>query len=288
MQSPQMQSPLPNESRCLELRTVQGVAFKVLTEALKELVMDTCIEFDETGMKIVVTDAAHVVLVHMKLYASKFEVYHCPNRRTIGVNMLNLYKLIKTISNNDQLTLFIEQNDINHLGINIENLEKNTRTTYRLNLLDLDHHVINVDSTCFNEVVSLPSVDLQKICRDMHNIAEFMEIRSVRNQITFSCVGEFCSQETTIFDNDKMQRIVSPYDDDDGSNEAANANAENASGASSDIVQGVFSLKHLVLFTKCTNLCTTAEIYLKNDYPIIIKYDVSSLGSVRLALAPQL
>eukprot|EP00798_Chlamydomonas_sp_ICE-L_P013292 gene13292-biopygen22409 len=72
------------------MRTVQGVTFKILTEALKELVMDTCIEFDETGMKIVATDTAHMVLVHMKLHASKFEYYSCPNRKMIGVNMLNL------------------------------------------------------------------------------------------------------------------------------------------------------------------------------------------------------
>jgi proliferating cell nuclear antigen len=285
------------------MRTVQGVAFKILTEALKELVMDTCIEFDETGMKIVATDTAHMVLVHMKLHASKFEYYSCPNRKMIGVNMLNFYKLIKTINNNDQLTLYIEHNDINHLCINIENMEKNTRTTYKLNLLDLDHRVINVDPTSFSEVVTLPSTDFQKICRDMHNIAEFMEIRSFRNQITFSCVGEFCSQETTIFDNNKTHKNISPYDE----AETSDINSLMKDGCvhppipecvvdtehvrdttCTEIVQGVFSLKQMVLFTKCTNLCTTAEIYLKNDYPLIIKYDVSSLGSIRLALAPQL
>ena len=259
-------------SKCLEIRTVQAVAFKILTEALKELLTDTCIEFDETGMKIVATDTSHIVLIHMKLDASKFEIYHCPNRMTIGVNMLNFHKLIKTINNNDQLTLYIEQDDINHLCVKIENMEKNSKTIFRLNLLDLDHHSIIVDPTNFTEVVTLPSVDFQKICRDMHNLADFMEIRSFKNQITFSCNGEFCSQETTIYDN--------KCDD-----------SNNVNGFSSeeidDIVQGVFSIKHMVLFTKCTNLCSTTEIYLKNDYPLIIKYDVSSLGSIRLALAPQ-
>ena len=54
-----------------------------------------------------------------------------------------------------------------------------------------------------------------------------------------------------------------------------------------EIVQGVFALKHLVLFTKCTNLCNSIEMYLKNDYPIIIKYSIASLGSIKLCLAPQ-
>ena len=53
-----------------------------------------------------------------------------------------------------------------------------------------------------------------------------------------------------------------------------------------EIVQGVFLLRHLVLFTKCTNLCNTIEMYLKNDYPLIIKYTVASLGEIKLCLAP--
>ena len=106
----------------------------------------------------------------------------------------------------------------------------------------------------------------------MHNLAECMEIKSIRNQLIFSCKGDFCCQETVICDNDGSCTM---------------APVEGGDGGPDEIVQGVFSIKHLVLFTKCTNLCSTMELYLKNDYPLIIKYDVSSLGSIRLALAPQ-
>jgi proliferating cell nuclear antigen len=51
-------------------------------------------------------------------------------------------------------------------------------------------------------------------------------------------------------------------------------------------VQGVFSLKYLVLFTKCTNLSSSVEIYLKNDYPLIVKFLVASLGELKLCLSP--
>jgi len=52
------------------------------------------------------------------------------------------------------------------------------------------------------------------------------------------------------------------------------------------IVQGIFALKHLFLFTNCTNLCNNIEMYLRNDYPLIVKYDVGSLGEIKLCLAP--
>ena len=146
----------------LEIKTVQSQAFKTLIEALKELLTDTCLEIDENGLKIVSMDTSHCVLAHLKLDASKFEYYHCESKITIGINMLNLYKLIKTINSTDTLTLFIEKDDINHLGIRIENADKNSKTTYRLNLLDLDNQKITIDDAEFNTVINLPSSDFQK------------------------------------------------------------------------------------------------------------------------------
>ncbi|MEW5315125.1 MAG: hypothetical protein WDW38_006576 [Sanguina aurantia] len=193
--------PQPNVN-CLELRTIQSCAFKVLMEALKELLTDTCMKFDETGLKIVSTDTSHVVLVYLRLDASKFEYYHCPKPMSIGVNMLNLHKLIKTINNNDTLTLFVDSEDTNHLGIKIENNEKNTKTTYKLNLLEFDDPDMTAAPANFKTVMTLPSSDFQKICRDMHNLADVMEIKSIKNKLIFGCKGDFCSQETVLTDDD--------------------------------------------------------------------------------------
>ena len=51
-------------------------------------------------------------------------------------------------------------------------------------------------------------------------------------------------------------------------------------------IQGIFSLKYLTLFTKCTNLCNQINLYIKNDYPLIIRYAVAQLGTIKLCLAP--
>jgi proliferating cell nuclear antigen len=253
----------------LEIKTVQGQAFKTLIEALKELLTDTCIEFDAQGVKIISMDTSHCVLAHLRLDASKFEHYVCkPPKLTIGVNMLNLYKLVRTINSNDTLTLFIESDDINRLGIKIENGDKNTKTTYRLNLLDLDNQAITIDDAEFNTIITLPSSDFQKICRDMHNIADSIEIKHIGNELIFTCKGDFCNQETVIVDN------------------GGESNGGGSVPSGSIRVQGVFYLKYLVLFTKCTNLCSTVELLLENDYPLIVRYMVASLGMLTLACAP--
>ena len=254
----------------MEIKTVHATAFKVLVEALKDLLTDTSVEFDDTGMKILAMDTSHVVMVHLKLEKSEFNIYHCDGPINVAFNMLNFHKLIKTINNSSTLSLYIDREDPNHLGIKIENSEKNSRTTYKLNLLDLDHQKIIVPPTEFTEVITLPSTEFQMICRNMSNLAEYMEICSVDNEIIFRCKGDFSEQETVVKDK------------------SANAlkDVEGKPVGGGEIVQGVFSIKHLVHFTKCTNLCTTVELYLKNDYPLIIRYGVATLGSIRLALAP--
>ena len=91
--------------------------------------------------------------------------------------MNNLYKLIKTMSNNDILTLFIEKDNPNKLGIKINNVEKNSQTLFKLNLLDISDEEINIPPAIFETELTLPSSDFQKLIRDMTNIGENIEIK---------------------------------------------------------------------------------------------------------------
>lgn len=281
-----MMSALPPSSRrILEIRTVQAGAIKTLIEALKDLLTDTRVEFDHSGMKIVAMDNAHIVLVHLKLDSNKFEHFYCSQKSSIGVNMLNLHKLVKTINSNDVLMLFIDYDDPNHLGIRIDNAEKRSSTTYRLDLLDLDNQKIQIDPAEFPSVITLASSDFQKICRDMNNIAEHVEIKNFNNKLVFSCRGEFCSQETVLSD-EHAASTSSTLDKTTIEEPTLASIALNTPSQKKNIVQGVFSLKYLVMFTKCTNLCNIVELFLKMDYPLIVKYNVASLGELKLCLAP--
>jgi proliferating cell nuclear antigen len=252
----------------LELQTVQASAFRILVEALKEILTDANFEFDESGMKIVAMDSSHTVLVHLRLNANNFENYSCNRTKLIlGINLINLYKLMKIMGNNDTLSLKVEEDDLSSLHIFIENSEKNSITKFKLNLMDLHEENIEIPPPSFDSVITMPSLDFQKICRDMHNLAEEIEIKSIGHQLIFSCKGQFAEQETSIGSSSNGLAFIQ--------NEA------------DKIVQGIYALKHLVLFSKCTNLCNSVELYLRNDFPLIIKYAVASLGEIKLCLAPK-
>lgn len=104
-----------------ELKTVQVGVVKGLVEALKEIITETNIELSPGGLRISATDPSVTILVHLFLEADNFEEYKCDETIVIGVNIINLFKLIRTIVNNDSLTLYIDEEKPSQLGIRIEN-----------------------------------------------------------------------------------------------------------------------------------------------------------------------
>ena len=188
--------------------------------------------------------------------------------------MMYLFKLVKTLSNNDSLTLFLPASNPNKLGIRAENAEKQTTNTWMMKLFDTNVENIELPNIQFTSIITMPSSDFQKICRDFNALAEKLEITSSNSDLIFRCIGDFVDGETIILSESqggvRVQKTTSA-----------------GAAASSEIVQGIFELKYLVMFTKCTNLCPTIEIYLKNDYPLVLRYMVANLGEVRVVLAPQ-
>lgn len=254
--------------KIIEIKTVQAACFKSLIESLKEILTDANIEFTESAIRIVTMDPTQTILVHLKLEKENFEYYQCKHKIFIGVNMLNFFKLIRALTNNDALTLFIDSDNTNLLGIRIENGEKNSVTTYYLNLIEVDETTYQIPPAQFESIITMPSNDFNKICRDMINLSDIIEIKSVGSQLIFSCKGEFAQQETII-------------------GEANNGLSFVKASVDNNIIQGYYNLKHLVLFTKCSNLCNSIEIYMKNNFPIVIKFAVGSIGNLTLALAPK-
>ena len=103
--------------------------------------------------------------------------------------MINFFKLIKTMGNNDTLSLCIEEDNESVLGIKLENCEKNSITKYSLNLMDLHEENIHCPPAEFESVIQMPSVDFQKICRDMHNLGDNIEIQSLDNQLSLDVMA---------------------------------------------------------------------------------------------------
>uniref|UniRef100_A0A6C0IPW4 Proliferating cell nuclear antigen PCNA N-terminal domain-containing protein n=1 Tax=viral metagenome TaxID=1070528 RepID=A0A6C0IPW4_9ZZZZ len=261
------------ENNVLTIKTVQISPFRTLMTALKDILLETNITFQSDGIRIINMDKSHTVLAHMHLKAENFEFYECkPEKIVIGVNMFQLFKLINSIDNDDTLTIYIENNDytdgvVSYLSLKFENGEIKQCKTQKLRLIEPESEELGYPDVKFSSIINLPSTDFQKIIRDLSVISDKLEIKSVGNELIFRCAGQFASAEIHRAESDGSMDFILKQD-------------------SSKIIQGEFSLKNLGYFIKCTNLCAQIELYLENDLPLVVKYNVASLGEIRLCLAP--
>ena len=266
------QATTQTENNVLTIKTVQIAPFRTLMTALKDILLETNITFEPDGIRIINMDKSHTILAHLYLAAQNFEFYECKKEKIIiGVNMFHLFKLINSIDNDDTLTIYIENADyvdgiVSHLALKFENGEIKQCKTQKLRLIEPEPEELQYPDVKFASIINLPSADFQKIIRDLSCISDKLEIKSVGNELIFKCSGQFASAEIHRAESDGSMGFILKQD-------------------SSKVIQGEFSLKNLGYFIKCTNLCQQIEVYLENDLPLVVKYDVASLGSIRLCLS---
>jgi proliferating cell nuclear antigen len=260
------------DNNVLLIKTVQIAPFRTLMTALKDILVETNITFQEDGIRIINMDKSHTILVHLHLDASNFEHYYCKFPKIIiGVNMFHMFKLINSIDNDDTLTFFIEKEHysdgvVKFLGMKFENGNIMQCKTQYLRLIEPDTEELDVPDVVFSSIINIPSSDFQKIIRDMSSLSDRLEIKCVGDELIFSLVGPFAKVQIRRSESSGNMEYIQKQE-------------------CTKVIQGEFPLKYLSYFIKCTNLCNSIELMLENDLPLIVKYNVASLGEIKLCLA---
>lgn len=312
--------------KLIDVETQHTAPFKVLFEVLKDMLIETNIEFrssnkknkkkkedDETEgdpnteleddtemedcenedkkddkeekdcMKITAIDPTKSVLINLKLEGVKFDKFVCKKRKfNVGVNLLCFYKLIKNMGKNDILNLSVDHNEKNYLKIRIDSADVKKHSEQNLKLLDLDENKMSIPDMTFDAVITMDSQEFNKLCREINNLANYVEIKCLKDKIIFTYKGEFADGKITY----KTANAAAEDDESESILVSINHASTSPDKNAPEIVQGIFELKNLVLFSKCASLCNEIEIYMKNDFPLVIKYTVASLGRLLLCLTP--
>ncbi len=239
----------------MKLATVQASAIKATFEVLKDILNDVNIYFKPDGMYIVTLDTARASLVDMYLSSDNFEEYTCENEIVAGINVSNTFKLLKSISNSDVLVININSKEF--MDIEIFSEVKKTSTKFALKLLDINENQIEVPDMKMTTITPMLSADFQRICRDMYNIGNDIEITREGTKLKLYCKGDFANQETEIECTEE-----------------------------SPVMSGIYSLRYMNIFTKATSMCSTVQIMQEEQNRfLILKYNVANLGELKFYLA---
>lgn len=252
----------------LEVKTMQMNVIKILIESLKEVINDATFIFDKDGIHMKAIDGPESIYVNMNLRASGFELFYLRGRRTtIAIGIVRLFKLIgRSITSNDVISLFLDDGDREHLGVEMANFNRKSTDEFKIKLIELNNVDIQFEHDYqYDTVFSLPASYFHKLCRDMNYVSKTVTLTCVGDQVMFSCKSAIGSRDSPIDPSKDYLKFIK-------------------NNKPEDIKQNSFCLSDLISFTKFTNLSTNSrvKVHLQNDAPLMLEYTVGDLGTISI------
>lgn len=261
-----------SSNKLLECKLSYDVmAFRMLFKVLKKCVDDITIEFKQDdndqnaqkreGIFITTIDKYRSLSIDVRLNAANFDTFKLTKPiYKVGVDLSQLYNCIKFIKEHEILTISIDDDDPSNLIFDIENEAKTKKTHNKLQILNINRSY-KIPRTKFDATITVDSNRFRDICEELNSVSDFIEIVCNRyslagsDSVTF--IGKYQNGEKRITLEDDIHFAQK-----------------------TDIVSGIYELRPLVKFSKYADLCSDVQLYIKNDFPIFIKYNLSRLGRI--------
>lgn len=281
-------------------QSIKSMLFKYLFDTLKGYIHEVKIMFREDGIKITKKDM--MWLTYIYLSADKFESYYSKGTFVLGVDIKSFYKVIKSATVHDKITLEFTE-DQEYLIVILENSVKGMTKKFELKTLDLQERIIKANDLTYDHSIKIPSKTFQETMKEMHALgSKKVQICSFDNTLMFSSDRD-CEirHELMLKDTSEVsgRSVVSGYEASDGNEieehstpdgeEAPEASSSNSAyinykSTNDNIIRGEYALTYLNSFIKATSMSLYMMIYLNNDKPMILEWPVGDLGVYRVTL----
>uniref|UniRef100_T1JGW4 DNA sliding clamp PCNA n=1 Tax=Strigamia maritima TaxID=126957 RepID=T1JGW4_STRMM len=253
-----------------EARLVQGALLKKVLESIKDLLNEATWECAATGISLQAMDSSHVSLVALNLRSDGFDKYRCDRNVSLGMNLTNMAKIMKCASNDDVITIKA-QDDADTVTFVFETPNQEKISDYEMKLMNLDTEHLGIPDTDYSCIVKMPSVEFQRICRDLSQIGDSVVISCTKEGVKFSAAGDLGTGNVKL---------------------AQNANVDKEEEAvvieMQEPVSLTFACRYLNSFTKATPLAPQVQLSMSSDVPLVVEYKLEDMGYVRYYLAPKI
>merc|ERR1712084_86737 len=143
---------------------------------------------------------------------------------------------------------------------------------FDLKLMQIESEHMEIPEQHYKVTAKMPSAEFQKICRDLKEFGETMQMKASKEGITFSVAGDIGGGNVLL----KPREAEKPED--------------KVTLTVHEPVTATFVLRYLVNFAKAAPLSGTVELGLGPDAPLLVKYDLerSENGFMQFYLAPKI
>jgi proliferating cell nuclear antigen len=244
---------------------------KRVVDAMKDLCKDVNFDCSERGIQVQSMDSSHVALVSLLLREAAFSDYKCDRAVSLGMNVESLAKILRMCGPADSLKLKADTG-ADHVSFQCESSAEDRIADFDLKLMEIESEHMEIPEQQYKVIAKLPSAEFQKICRDLKEFGETMQINASKEGIRFSVQGDVGTGNVML----KPRESEKPE--------------EKVALTVHEPVVATFALRYLNNFAKAAPLCGAVELGLGPDAPLLVKYDLDSAdnGHMQFYLAPKI
>lgn len=254
-----------------EAKLQQGGLLKKILESVKDLVVDGLWDCESTGITLQGMDNSHVALVEMLLRSDAFHHYRCDRTVSLGMNHNNLSKIMKCANNDDIVTLKAVDQSPDSCSLVLESKNGDKTSDFMINLVRIDAEQLGIPDTEYSAHVKMSSGEFQRICRDLSQFGDTVQISCTKQEVKFSSSGETGKANITLTHS-----------------ASADKDEDSVSVDLNDPVDLTFALRFLNLFTKATPISDVVTLSLSQEAPLVVEYKIGDTGHIRYFLAPKI
>lgn len=203
--------------------------------------------FNSNFLKLYCVNKNHFGYV---LFENKnFEVFKHTKNINAGINIVNLYSILKTYDNSCDISFIIEETNLYDLFIiQKDNLNKSIFKT-KITLFEMNNNSITNFDMMYDLSIELDTYHFIKLIKYIYIENENIDISVENNFLIFKCNDKECKK--TILNTDyKFKKTC--------------------------------NIEFIKNFVKFNNISNKIKLYLKNDFPIITEYN-NSCALIRFA-----
>merc|ERR1712210_158241 len=159
-----------------------------------------------------------------------------------------------------------------NVNFQCESGEDDRIADFELKLMQIESEHMEIPEQQYKVVAKMPSAEFLKICRDLKEFGETMQIQASKDGIRFSVQGDVGTGNVML----KPRESEKPE--------------ERVALTVHEPVTATFALRYLVIFAKAAPLCGFVELGLGPDAPLSVKYDLETgdNGYMQFYLAPKI
>lgn len=255
-------------------RLKEASTLKRVIDAIKDLVNEANFLCTSDGLQMQAMDRSHVALICLTLLSDGFVEYDCPSDFTLGLNVSLLSKILKCAENSDSLRLEAEA-DGDCLNVTFESPNGQRTSTFEMRRTDIDGDHIEIPDTEYQCSVKMPCAQFKKVVGDLGLLGETCSLSVKKGEVVFKLTSEVGGNAQFALKEDRtakreVDQMTVDVDTDDR------------------CVTMAFAVGYLGQFAKTSGISEQVGLFMSNEMPLYITYDMGDIGSVGYYLAPKI